>query len=103
MLKLVTFLALLCLARTRTLAHQGSYAVWAADSAISRAQGNGLDATGSPLVSYEHGEFQWGLIQLYEKTNNRTYFNYIQEGIDNIVYDNGTVHGSYAYVYLCYP
>lgn len=72
-----------------------SYAVWAADSAISRNQGNGLDSGGNAVVSYEHGEFQWGLRQLFDKTGNMTYFNYIKEGIDNIVFPNGTVHGSY--------
>lgn len=77
-----------------------SYAVWAADSAIARGQGNGLDANGNPIVSYEHGEFQWGLRQLYELTGNQTYFEYIQKGIDNIVFPNGTVHGSYSYVYF---
>ncbi|KAF8880525.1 glycoside hydrolase family 105 protein [Infundibulicybe gibba] len=73
-----------------------SYAVWAADSAIARGQGNGLDATGKAIVSYEHGEFQWGLRLLFEKTGNQTYFNYIQKGVDNIVFSNGTVHGSYT-------
>jgi len=75
-----------------------SYAVWAADSAISRNQGNGLDSGGNAVVSYEHGEFQWGLRQLFDKTGNMTYFNYIKEGIDNIVFPNGTVHGSYRCV-----
>lgn len=73
-----------------------SYAVWAADSVIARGQGNGLDVNGNPIVSYEDGEFQWGLQQLYELTGNQTYFDYIQTGIDNIVFDNGTVHGSYS-------
>lgn len=72
-----------------------SYAVWAADSAIARKQGNGLDASGNAIVSYEHGELQWGLRQLFELTGNQTYFNYIQSGIDNIVFANGTVHGAY--------
>jgi len=75
-----------------------SYAVWAADSAISRKQGDGLDSSGNAVVSYEHGEFQWGLRQLFDKTGNMTYFNYIKEGVDNIVFPNGTVHGSYRCV-----
>jgi rhamnogalacturonyl hydrolase YesR len=79
------------------LARPQSFAVWAADSAIARGQGNGLDANGNPIVSYEHGEFQWGLRLLFEKTGNQTYLNYIQNGIDNIVFPNGTVHGSYTY------
>ncbi|KAJ7182726.1 Six-hairpin glycosidase [Mycena crocata] len=73
-----------------------SYAVWAADSAIARGQGNGL-SNGAALVSYEHGEFQWGLRLLYELTGNTTYFNYIQTGVDNIVFPNGTVHGNYDF------
>jgi unsaturated rhamnogalacturonyl hydrolase len=80
---------------TLAVARPSSYAVWAADSAIARGQGNGLDSNGNPIVSYEHGEFQWGLRQLYERTGNKTYFNYIQLGIDNIVFPNGTVHGQY--------
>ncbi|KAF5381597.1 hypothetical protein D9615_005426 [Tricholomella constricta] len=78
------------------LARPQSYAVWAADSGIARGQGNGLDTRGRAIVSYEHGEFQWGLRQLYELTGNQTYFHYIVEGVDNIVFDNGTVHGSYT-------
>lgn len=72
-----------------------SYAVWAADSVISRGQGNGL-TKGIPLVSYEDGAFQWALRLLYEKTGNKTYFDYIQTGVDNIVFPNGTVHGTYT-------
>jgi hypothetical protein len=41
-------------------ARPASYAVWAADSGIARGQGNGL-ASGVPIVSYEHGEFQVSL------------------------------------------
>ncbi|KAF8066731.1 glycoside hydrolase family 105 protein [Lyophyllum atratum] len=73
-----------------------SYAVWAADSGIARGQGNGLDSSGRAIVSYEHGEFQWGLRRLFELTGNQTYFDYIVKGVDNIVFDNGTVHGSYT-------
>lgn len=75
-----------------------SYAVWAADSAIARKQGNGFDGAGQASVSYEHGELQWGLRLLYEQTKNVSYYNYILAGANNIVYDNGTVHGGYAYV-----
>ncbi|KAJ6504142.1 Six-hairpin glycosidase [Mycena vitilis] len=78
-------------------ARPSSYAVWAADSAIARGQGNGLGTDGAPIVSYEHGELQWGLRLLYELTGNKTYFDYIQAGADNIVFPNGTVHGSYNF------
>ncbi|GLB41009.1 putative glycosyl hydrolase family 88 [Lyophyllum shimeji] len=78
------------------LARPHSYAVWAADSATKRGQGNGLSSSGQPSVSYEHGELQWGLRQLYERTGNKTYYNYIVSGANNIVYDNGTVHGGYT-------
>lgn len=81
---------------TGVLARPQSYAVWAADSGIARGQGNGLDASGKAIVSYEHGVFQLGLRQLFDLTGNETYFSYIQKGIDNIVFDNGTVHGSYT-------
>ncbi|RDB26662.1 Unsaturated rhamnogalacturonyl hydrolase YteR [Hypsizygus marmoreus] len=80
---------------TRVLARPQSYAIWAADSAIKRGQGNGL-SSGSASVSYEHGELQWGLRQLYEKTGNKTYYNYILTGASNIVNDNGTIHGGYT-------
>ncbi|KAJ3572733.1 hypothetical protein NP233_g2897 [Leucocoprinus birnbaumii] len=82
------------------VARPASYAVWAADSAIARSQGNGLDSSGQPSVSYEHGELQWGLRQLYERTGNQSYFNYIVAGANNIVYSNGTVHGGYTYVFV---
>ncbi|KAF9451590.1 glycoside hydrolase family 105 protein [Macrolepiota fuliginosa MF-IS2] len=78
------------------VARPSSYAVWAADSAIARGQGNGLDSTGKASVSYEHGELQWGLKQLYDTTGNQSYFNYILAGANNIVFDNGTVHGGYT-------
>jgi unsaturated rhamnogalacturonyl hydrolase len=80
------------------VARPSSYAEWAADSAIARGQGNGLDSSGNPIVSYEHGELQWGLRKLFERTGNATYFDYIQRGVDNIVFPNGTVHGQYKYV-----
>ncbi|KAG7095198.1 hypothetical protein E1B28_005974 [Marasmius oreades] len=73
-----------------------SYAVWAADSAIARKQGNGLTAQGAAIISYEHGELQWGLRLLFERTGNRTYFDYIQSGVDNVVTADGTPHGSYT-------
>lgn len=76
-----------------------SYAVWAADSAIARGQGNGLNASGSPLVSYEHGEFQAALQLLYEKTGNKTYYNYIKTGIDNVLSSTGAVGGGYTRVF----
>lgn len=94
----VSLLCILC--QTARAARASSYAVWAADSAIARHQGNGLDTNGNAIVSYEHGEFQWGLRQLFERTGNATYFNYIKQGIDNIVFSNGTVHGSYVYARL---
>lgn len=91
-------LALLPCAVTVVLAHPKSYAAWAADSGMARGQGNGLDATGNPLVSYEHGEFQWGLRLLYERTGNKKYYDYIQKGVDNVVSDNGTIGGGYKCV-----
>ncbi|TFK97682.1 glycoside hydrolase family 105 protein [Pterulicium gracile] len=73
------------------LARPKSYGVWAADSIISRGQGHGLDNNNAPRVSYEHGEFQWALRLLYEKTGNKTYFDYIRTGVDNIVQEDGSV------------
>jgi unsaturated rhamnogalacturonyl hydrolase len=77
------------------VARPSSYAIWAADSAIARGQGNGLDSFGNPDVSYEHGELQWGLRMLYERTRNQSYYDYIMKGANNIVFENGTVHGGY--------
>jgi rhamnogalacturonyl hydrolase YesR len=82
-------------------ARPASYAVWAADSAISRGQGNGL-SSGSATVSYEHGEFQYALTLLYAKTGNSTYYNYIKSGVDNIISSSGVVGGDYKYVHLKY-
>lgn len=95
----VRFLALiLSLTSAGVVAQPQSYAVWAADSAIKRKQGNGLDGSGNPLASYEHGELQWGLRQLYEKTGNVSYYNYILAGANNIVDSSGNVLGGYKYV-----
>ncbi|KAK7040746.1 hypothetical protein VNI00_009652 [Paramarasmius palmivorus] len=85
----------LCLAAL-SIAQPSSYAIWAADSVIARGQGNGLDSSGNALISYEHGEFQWGLRQLFERTGNHAYYAYIQKGVDNVVTDDGTPHGSYV-------
>ncbi|KAJ7057045.1 Six-hairpin glycosidase [Mycena amicta] len=94
---MLRFAVPLLLALTSTaVARPASYAVWGADSAIARGQGNGLSSAGVPLVSYEHGEFQWALRLLLERTGNQSYFDYIQEGANNIVFPNGTVHGTYT-------
>lgn len=74
-----------------------TYSTYAADSVISRSQGNGLDK-GVPLVNYPDGEFQWALRLLYERDGNQTYYDWIQEGVNNIVLDNGTIVGGYKYV-----
>ncbi|KAF5354326.1 hypothetical protein D9756_007229 [Leucocoprinus leucothites] len=92
-----SFLILLAtLLPSLVVARPESYAIWAADSAMARGQGNGLDSSGQPSVSYEHGELQWGLRQLYERTGNQSYFDYIVQGASRIVFDNGTVHGGYT-------
>ena len=86
----------LALSTTSTVAAKpASYAVWAADSAIARGQGNGLDSSGKVTVSYEHGELQWGLRLLFEKTGNQTYYNYIVTGANNVVATNGTINSAY--------
>ena len=77
------------------LARPSSYAIWAANSAIERGQGNGLGTNGQPTVSYEHGELQWALRMLYERTGNETYFQYIETGVNNVLLPNGTVGGGY--------
>ncbi|KAG6819880.1 hypothetical protein H0H93_007759 [Arthromyces matolae] len=74
--------------------HPSSYAVWAANSAISRGQGNGLNSAGKTTVSYEHGTFWSGLRRLYEETGNQTYFQYIEDAVNRIVAPNGTIVGS---------
>ncbi|SJL09226.1 related to cell wall glycosyl hydrolase YteR [Armillaria ostoyae] len=84
------------LARASVYARPQSYAIWAADSAIARGQGNGLDSNGNPTVSYEHGELQWGLRLLYETTGNKSYFNYIVQGASQIVDSKGNIGGGYS-------
>ncbi|KAH0579015.1 hypothetical protein H2248_003183 [Termitomyces sp. 'cryptogamus'] len=91
----LTFLVLSSL--TLVSARPSSNAVWAADSAIARGQGNGLTSSGTPTVSYEHGELQTGLRRLYDLTGNQTYFNYIVEGVGKIVDNNGNVGGDYSF------
>lgn len=84
------------LARASVYARPQSYAIWAANSAIARGQGNGLDSNGKPTVSYEHGELQWGLRLLYETTGNKSYFNYIVQGASQIVDSKGNIGGGYS-------
>lgn len=74
-----------------------TYSTYAANSAIARGQGNGLRSNGTPTASYEHGEFQSGLKLLYERTGNRSYYEYIVEAVDRLVSENGTVGGDYPY------
>ncbi|KAJ3514057.1 hypothetical protein NLJ89_g2590 [Agrocybe chaxingu] len=78
------------------MAQTRSYAAWAAESAMRRGQGKGLDASGNSLVNYEHGELQWALRLLYERTGNQTYYDYILSGASNVVADDGTVGGRYS-------
>ncbi|VDC06931.1 unnamed protein product [Peniophora sp. CBMAI 1063] len=72
----------------------GDWSTYAANSAISRGQGNGLK-DGVPLVDYPDGVFQWALRLLYERDGNASYFDYIVEGVDNVVFANGSVGGGY--------
>jgi rhamnogalacturonyl hydrolase YesR len=74
----------------------GAYSTYAANSAISRGQGNGL-TNGQPEVNYPDGEFQWALRLLFERTGNQSYFEYIQKGVDTVVDEDGNVHGGYKY------
>lgn len=74
-----------------------SYAIWAADSAISRGQGNGF-VDGVPAVSYEHGELQWALQLLFDITGNETYYNYVKSGVDTILSDDGSTISGYKCV-----
>lgn len=64
---------------------------------MARGQGNGLNATGHPSVSYEHGEFQWALRLLYERTGDKQYYDYMQKSVDNLVAPDGTIR-NYKYV-----
>jgi hypothetical protein len=68
------------------------YSSWMADSVIARKEARGLNSTGSPLLTYEHGVFQRALEMLYNKTSNATYLNYIQEGLDNVVNSDGSLN-----------
>jgi rhamnogalacturonyl hydrolase YesR len=97
-----TFLTLLLLLAHQAAVHVAaaaarpqSYAVWAAESGMARHQGNGLDANGNAVVSYEHGVFWWGLRLLFERAGDERYFGYVRDGVDNIVFGNGSVHGNY--------
>lgn len=72
-----------------------SYAVWAADSAIARGQGNGK-SNGTPLVSYEHGEFWFALQQLYNTTGDKKYYNYILNSASALVNDQGKLISQYV-------
>lgn len=73
-------------------ARPSSYAVWAADSAIARKQGNGL-ANGAPKADYTHGTLWFALRRLYEKTGNGTYADYVQASADNALGADGQIGG----------
>ncbi|KNZ75876.1 Unsaturated rhamnogalacturonyl hydrolase yteR [Termitomyces sp. J132] len=60
-------------------------------------QGMGLGDYSEPTVSYEHGEFQTVLKRLYDLTGNQTYFDYIVQGIDHIIDDDGNVGADYSF------
>lgn len=90
--KLVSLTVLAC--SGLALAQDTPYSQWAADSAISRGQGNGLNS-GKPYVSYEHGEFWWGLRLLYEKTGDEKYYNYILDGASVLVDEDGSIIDQY--------
>lgn len=78
-------------------AKPASYAVWAADSAIARKQGNGLSGS-SPITNYEHGELWFALRRVFEKTGNATYATYVQTAADQIVSSAGVVGGGFKCV-----
>jgi rhamnogalacturonyl hydrolase YesR len=86
-----TFVALTAFYLPRAFALDIPYSQWAANSAIVREQGNGTDSSGTPVVSYEHGEFWWGLRNLFEKTGNSTYFDYILNSAERDVDEEGTI------------
>lgn len=95
-------LAIFLAGALRVQARPESYAVWAADSAIARKQGNGYkDDLTTTTVSYEHGELQWGLRLLYEATGNQTYYDYLLAAANVIVNNDGKIVGSdYKYVHV---
>lgn len=101
MYKLQALLALY--AATVAQARPSSYAVWGADSAIARSQGTGIGPSGTPLVSYDDGTFQWGLRLLYEQTGNQTYYDWILKGANTIVASNGTIDSTYKCVSMLHP
>ena len=81
---------------------EGAFSTYAANSAIARQQGNGL-RNGSPLVDYPDGEFQWALRLLFERTGNKSYFDYIHAGVDRIVNPDGSIaNGAYKFVHLIF-
>jgi len=87
-------LALVSLPSLSVAAVPDSYAVWAADSAIARKQGNGY-RDGSPYVSYEHGELWYAFEQLYKITGDKKYFNYILAGANVLVDSAGKIISQY--------
>ncbi|KAH7103251.1 glycosyl hydrolase [Auriculariales sp. MPI-PUGE-AT-0066] len=68
---------------------------WMADSIMARNEGHGVNATGSPIVSYEHGEFQQALRALFARTGDLKYLAYIKEGIDAVVSPTGEITSHY--------
>ncbi|KAI0036080.1 Six-hairpin glycosidase [Vararia minispora EC-137] len=91
---LTGLLASLAVAATFTQTPTGAYSTYAADSVISRGQGNGL-TNGKPQVNYPDGEFQWALRLLFERGGNQSYFGWIQAGVNRIVSSTGQISSDY--------
>jgi unsaturated rhamnogalacturonyl hydrolase len=65
------------------------YSVRMADSLITRNTSLGLDDSGDPKMSYEHGVVERALEMVYNATGNYKYYAYQKWGVDNIIDSSG--------------
>ncbi|MEP1444583.1 MAG: glycoside hydrolase family 88 protein [Paraglaciecola sp.] len=91
----IRFAVLLCVFASSSLLAKGSDELWSvrmADSEMLRnPQAYTLDWRDTPRWSYTHGLELMAFWRLYQATDDERYFNYIQEYVDTLVKDDGSI------------
>ncbi|KAL7275922.1 hypothetical protein RUND412_001114 [Rhizina undulata] len=85
------FLSAACVAFAKGISAARPYSTWMADSVIARDTPLGLDSSGAAYTTYEHGVMERALEYVYNKTGNVTYYNYMKQGVDNIIDSSGNL------------
>lgn len=79
-------------AQTQTVAAEKPWSVWMADSDIKRnPEGWMIDFKDKPKWDYTQGLFASAIEQVWEKTGEEKYLNYIKAFADTMISENGTI------------